>query len=246
MKKILTVSALAVAGALFAAPAFATSYPYPVVTGDLLFLGATTNEVLAQVDTNNTTYRVDNGLQWFNYNERDEVEADGGIGFAHPTATLNLDSCDTDTNNFDVMCWHNVWDQGNDEIHLTEGHRWDLNQNASSADGFFRVMFESDDPGYYPSGAQYDVPLADLDGWTACWADDWGSDWGVLDSSYTDIFSACDGDYLMMAVADNVVAGDPPATDLAETGVDVAPIVGAGAVALVVGATVVARRRRTN
>ena len=239
MKKAAIIAALALSAAALATPANAVSFQYPVVTGDVLMLGATVRETLTTVDNNDSTFRIDNGLQWHNWNGGD----DGSMGFADVSATLNLGSCDTNLSNADVMCWHNYNAEG--EIAVTQGYRWDQQTSVDDGSGFYRVMFTSDDPGYYPSGAQYNVDSADLDGWTACWADDWGTEWGETDVTYTDLFAACDGDYLMMATVENVTEGTAPVADdnLAETGVEVAPILGFGAIAVIAGAFAVRRRR---
>jgi hypothetical protein len=245
MKKFVIVTALALAAGAAVSPASAVSFDFPQPAGNILMLGATVRESLTTVDTNNTTYRTDNGLQWFSYGVPD---GDGAMGFANPLATLDLESCDTNSANLDVLCWHGMNESGVD--YITQGYRWDQVQDIYEDDGFFRVMFTSDDPTYYPSGAQYDVPIDDLKGWTACWADDWGTQWGEHDVAYDDLFAACDGDYLMMAVAEDVTEGDSPFTiagedNLAETGLDAAPIVAVGLLAIAGGAIAI-RRRRTN
>ncbi len=247
MRKLISAAVLAMSAIALASPASAVSFDFPQPSGNILMLGATVRESLTTVDSNNTTYRIDNGLQWFNWNSGGQ-EGDGSMGFAATSASLGLNTCDMNLANEDVLCWHGVqWDGEN---YVTQGYRWDQQDDVYDSDGYFRIVFTSDNPTYYPSGAQYDVPIEDLEGWTACWADDWGAQWGDENVSYTDLFAACDGDYLMLAVAEDVTEGDARFTvsapdNLAETGLDAAPIVGAGLLAVVAGAIAI-RRRRTN
>jgi|GEM_PF-7000761 len=60
----------------------------------------------------------------------------------------------------------------------------------------YRVFFNSDDPSYYPSGIQHDVPLLDIydSGWTLCWSGSYNSQ-----SAVEEIKSACKGTYTIMA-----------------------------------------------
>lgn len=240
MKKITIIAALAIS-AIAAAPVSALSFDYPQASGNLLMLGATERAILTTVDDDNVTFREDNGLNWWNYNGKSFELEDGSMGFSAIGANLSQGSCDTNRSNDDVLCWHNAYDLATDTVFLTQGYRWDQATSVDDESGTYRIVFTSDNPEYYPSGVRYDVPVQDLAGWTACWADDWGSEWGDQDVSYADLFAACDGDYLMLAVADTVTEG--VADDLAETGFNPAPVAAAAVVALIGGVIAVRRRR---
>jgi LPXTG-motif cell wall-anchored protein len=98
-----------------------------------------------------------------------------------------------------------------------------------------------------------DVDVDALDGWTLCWSNVYNDDTpeaGLL----SDVWAACDGNYLMYAAGEmvdgdyanfNGSGGDTASTDgLADTGFDSSALVGLSAVLVSLGAVSVIRRRR--
>lgn len=60
----------------------------------------------------------------------------------------------------------------------------------------YRVFFTSDNPTYYPSGPQHNVPIVDVlkGGWRLCWSGKYSEN-----SAVSSIQSACNGSYTIMA-----------------------------------------------
>jgi len=60
----------------------------------------------------------------------------------------------------------------------------------------YRVFFTSDNPAYYPSGPQHDVPIIDVlgGGWRLCWSGKYSES-----SAVVSIQAACKGSYTIMA-----------------------------------------------
>lgn len=218
----------------FATPAMATEVTGFVPTGELLYAGAGPRSVLADMQLADNSPVTENGIAWYNYDS---------FAFTAAGSTVNTNSCDTNPGQ-NLMCWHDEVDEGG--RYFNTGYNYLQLQDITATNGVYRVMYHSDDPGYYPSGDQVDVPVSELDGWELCWVDDWGSEDEYLSPSIyvDDLLEQCSGDYLLFAVADDVTAAAEE-DSLADTGVDASVLFGAGIVAVAAGALVL-RRRRTN
>jgi len=86
------------------------------------------------------------------------------------------------------------WSRGQRGVIQSGGQ---LNGQYVNSPEVFRYFFEADNPAYYPSGPQHDVPLSTIykGGWSLCWS-------GTYDDLRTvvaDIQQDCNGAYTMMA-----------------------------------------------
>jgi hypothetical protein len=85
-----------------------------------------------------------------------------------------------------------VWENGADGF-LQSGGTLGADKNPDAN----RVFFSSDNPSYYPSGPQSDVPLDDIynGGWSLCWVGKYSDP----RTSVGDIASSCNQKYVIMA-----------------------------------------------
>lgn len=203
--------------------------------------------VFAATTGNNTT--THNGSEWYFW--------DGNsMGFALEGAVVSLDSADTNggAEAWSRLSWHIHGEA--DATYVGNGYRVGADTGYNSGEDAAttgRFIFTADTlPGYYPSGPQENVDVADLDGWTLCWSNTYDNDTLEL-GSLDNLLAECDGEYIMLAagVATEGEFADFNGTDeaseeevLAETGFDASFALGAAAALAAAGIAVVVRRRR--
>lgn len=231
--------AVLVAAALMFVPFTTSANAAEVVgfepTGELLYAGAGPRSVIADQQLTANSPVTENGITWYNHEQ---------FAFTAEGSTVNTNTCDTNPAQ-NLLCWHTGENEGGRFIYT--GYNYLQLQDITDSSGVYRVIYQSDDPRYYPAGDQIDVPVSDLDGWEVCWVDDWGPE-EIYDTPaiyYEDLLAQCSGDYLLFGVASEVVAVAAEEDTLADTGFDATALVALGAVAAVGGALVL-RRRSTN
>lgn len=192
-RKVLKCTKKIIFSAIFASCLFPTSIfprmivkaaapPEPETIFTVLAAGERTS-VLAPTTENNTTNH--NGSEWYN-------SADQSMGFAPGGESVVLSSADVnETDDPYRLSWHLSYD------YLEGGYRAGSNTDLNDSTDFSRFIYEADsEPSYYPSGPQIDVAESTLTGWTLCYQGYYGDD--VL---LTDLWTTCDGDYLLLAGA---------------------------------------------
>lgn len=203
-------------------------------TGELLYAGAGPRSVIADQQVADNSPVTQNGIAWYNYES---------FAFTAAGSTVNTNTCDTNPAQ-NLLCWHTDDDEGG--RYMYTGYNYLQLTEISDTSGVYRVIYQSDDPGYYPSGDQVNVPVSDLDGWELCWADDWGNadDYDQPAIYFDDLLAQCSGDFLLFGVTDDVVEVVAEEDQgLAETGFDVQPILAFAAASVVAGALAFRRHR---
>jgi hypothetical protein len=189
----------------------------------------------ATTDNNTTTH---NGSEWY--------FSDGNsMGFALEGAEVDLDSADVNEGPeaWSRLSWHIHGEIG--ATYVGRGYRMGADTGLNSgedAETTGRFIFTADTlPGYYPSGPQEDVDVADLDGWTLCWSNVYDNDTLELDS-LENLLAECDGEYIMLAAGPMTEVEEEDL--LSDTGFDASFALGVAAALAAAGIAVVVRRRR--
>lgn len=244
--RISRLTAIAIGSLSLAVTAITPANAAIIPSGSLGLLAAGERaSVFAATTNNNTT--THNGSEWYFW--------DGNsMGFALEGAVVSLDSADTNdgAEAWSRLSWH-IHGEAN-ATYVGSGYRVGADKGFNGgpdAETTGRFIFTSDTlPGYYPSGPQENVDVADLDGWTLCWSNVYDNDTLEL-GSLENLLAECDGEYIMLA-AGPMTAGEfadfnganEEEDVLAETGFDASFALGAAAALAAAGIAVVVRRRR--
>lgn len=242
-----TVVAGIVGALVSAVPATAAVVPYDTL--DLLAAGERTS-VLTVTSGNSTT--LNNGTQWY-------YRPEWSMGFVDEGGTVTLGEADVNDGPeaWSRLSWH-LLNNGSVD-YIADGYRigslLPLNEADSIADFKGRYIFTAETlPAYYPVGPQENVDVADLDGWTLCWSNLYSDD-DSNTATLTDVWAACDGNYLMIAGGgytegtfdefNNPAAPETPEAPLASTGVEAGSTIAFASVLVIAGAAVMVRRRKS-